>query len=83
MQFKEVSFPDALSPTPFPEDITLKLPENTTLPRSEQHYLLYIPWEEKYLERIPAEFRDFFQRCTSLSSYQNNRCPYRCVFRIS
>jgi len=38
-----------------PKDIELVVPEN-----SESNALVYIPWNEKYLDRVPAEFKDFF-----------------------
>lgn len=39
--------------------IYLKLPA-TSLPKSEQHFLLFIPWEEKYLQLVPEKYRNFF-----------------------
>jgi hypothetical protein len=46
----------------FPADVILKLPNNSKLPESDLHYLLYIPWNDSYLEYVPAEHRDFFQK---------------------
>lgn len=60
MSLKEVSFPDVLQTSYLPDDIQLLLPENSQLPLEQQHFLLYIPWNEKYLELVPDEFRDFF-----------------------
>ena len=41
--------------------IPLKYPINSQLPPSEQHFLAYIPWEEKYLDSVPMEFKDLFK----------------------
>ena len=60
MSLKEISFPDVLPTNYLPADIQLSLPENSQLPLDQQHFLLYIPWEEKYLELVPDEFKDFF-----------------------
>lgn len=46
----------------FPKDIKLLLPQ-TDLPKDQQHFLLYVPWEEKYLQFIPAEFKSYFIDC--------------------
>jgi hypothetical protein len=42
------------------KDITLLLPEDTKLLEDQRHFLLYIPWEEKYLQFVPDEFKEFF-----------------------
>ncbi len=60
MNFVEQSFPGVLAATYLPEDVALALPENSLLPQEQQHFLLYIPWDEKYLNLIPGEFQDFF-----------------------
>ncbi len=41
-------------------DIKLELPKNSKLPQKDMHFLYFIPWEEKYLQYVPAEFRSFF-----------------------
>ncbi len=61
MQFKEISFPGILSAIYLPEDISLALPQKSQLPLDQQHFLLYIPWQEKYLKLIPPEFQNFFE----------------------
>jgi hypothetical protein len=43
-----------------PADIELKNPENSSLETNLLHYLIYIPWHDKYLERIDEAYRDFF-----------------------
>lgn len=45
----------------FPGDIHLAVPQESNLPEREQHFLIYIPWNENYLRLVPEEFRQFFQ----------------------
>lgn len=61
MQFKKISFPPILESAYIPEDITILPPENSSLPIEQQHFLLYIPWEERYFELVPSEYKDFFK----------------------
>ncbi|MDH5532871.1 MAG: hypothetical protein OEX81_00390 [Candidatus Pacebacteria bacterium] len=42
-------------------DIKLVLPENITIDGSQWHYLVYIPWDNKYLDWVPEEYKDFFK----------------------
>ena len=44
-----------------PEDIELRLPEKTSLDPADLHFLIYIPWQDLYLENVPAVYRDFFR----------------------
>ena len=44
-----------------PDDIELRLPEKTTLDAGNLHYLIYIPWHDKYLELVDEAYRDFFK----------------------
>lgn len=46
----------------FPQDIHLELPKDSSLPENDLHFLIYIPWEEKYLYEIPKKYQDFFKR---------------------
>ncbi|MCB9813540.1 MAG: hypothetical protein H6772_04000 [Pseudomonadales bacterium] len=62
MQFRKISFPNVVPPTEFPDDVKLSLPNNSNLPTDQQHYLLFIPWEESYLIGIPRQYVDFFKR---------------------
>ncbi len=55
-------------PDNFPADATVKLPTNSDLPESEKHFLLFIPWEDKYLQFVPADFRQFFSEVFPLLS---------------
>jgi len=43
-------------------NIVLKYPDDCDLPESKKHFLLYIPWESKYLSLVPFEYQDFFQK---------------------
>lgn len=55
-------------PTNFPKDLILELPEKSNLPLSTQHYLLYIKWQDKYLDLVPSEFKTFFKKTLPLLS---------------
>jgi hypothetical protein len=44
-----------------PEDIVIKLPENSPVTDDRLHLLAYIPWDDKYLAYIPDEYTDFFK----------------------
>jgi hypothetical protein len=44
-----------------PDDIELRLPEKSSLAAADLHYLIYLPWQDRYLERVDAAYRDFFQ----------------------
>ena len=44
-----------------PADIELRIPDKTSLDPSNLHYLIYIPWHDKYLELIDDAYRDFFK----------------------
>ena len=43
-----------------PDDIELRLPENSMLAAGLLHTLLYLPWHDRYLDRIDPAWRDFF-----------------------
>jgi len=42
-------------------DVILEFPKSSILDKKDWHYLAYIPWNEKYLNKIPKEFVDFFK----------------------
>jgi hypothetical protein len=44
-----------------PDDIKLEFPEDTNVSAERLHLLAYIPWDDKYLQRIPSEYRGFFR----------------------
>ena len=46
-----------------PTGIILREPELTTLSEEQKHFLLYIPWDEKYLVSIPEKYRPYFLEC--------------------
>lgn len=45
-----------------PEDVILEFPENSNLPESEQHFLLYILWSDEYLDFVPTDYKKVFQQ---------------------
>ena len=44
-----------------PDDIELRIPDKAALDPSDLHYLVYIPWHDKYLEWVEAAYQDFFK----------------------
>ena len=44
-----------------PADIELRLPQKTSLDAADLHYLIYLPWHDKYLELVDEAYRDFFK----------------------
>lgn len=56
-----VATPVVVADRAIPDDLELKLPENSKLDREHWNRLIYIPWNDKYLERVPEDFRDFFK----------------------
>jgi hypothetical protein len=44
-----------------PSDLELALPEHASLSPDQLHFLVSIPWNERYLSRIDADYRDFFR----------------------
>lgn len=61
MRFAELEFTGVLPPTNLPADLKLALPTDSQLPVDQQHFLLYIPWDDFYLELVPSEFKAFFK----------------------
>jgi hypothetical protein len=49
-----------VKPARIHSDIKLHLPKNISLDASQWHYLVYIPWEDKFLNDVPSEYKDFF-----------------------
>ena len=45
-----------------PADIELRVPVNSSIQPKLLHYLVYIPWDDKYLVLVDPEYRDFFRR---------------------
>ena len=48
-------------PAWIPDDLDLRLPEKSTLYVGDLHYLIYIPWQDYYLQLVDPAYRDFFQ----------------------
>ena len=44
-----------------PADVDLRIPETASIDTSLLHYLVYIPWSDRYLGLVPPDYRDFFQ----------------------
>lgn len=44
-----------------PRDISLVVPTDSELPLEQQHFLISIPWEDRYAEQVDAEYRPFFE----------------------
>lgn len=49
-----------------PIGIILKEPESTALSEEQKHFLLYIPWDDKYLKFVPEKYRSYFFECLPL-----------------
>lgn len=60
MTATEMSNAISVNNADLPFDIRLALPKSTALSPDQQHFLIYIPWRESYLELVPAEYREFF-----------------------
>jgi hypothetical protein len=43
-----------------PGDIHLDVPRSTSVAPDLLHYLVFIPWEARYLDLVPPAYRDFF-----------------------
>ncbi len=61
MKFTQIVFSNVVPPTKFPDDIVLLLPEKSSLPVNQQHFLIFIPWNDSYLSNIPKQYLDFFK----------------------
>jgi len=48
-------------PVWIPADVDLRLPEGTSIQLGLLHYLIYIPWDDKYMKLIDPAYRDFFR----------------------
>jgi hypothetical protein len=58
-KFSVFSLPDGKSAW-IPDDIELRIPENSSLGPADLHFLVYIPWRVKYLDLVEDVYRDFF-----------------------
>lgn len=59
LTFKIINLPNNKK-VRIPSDIELRLPENS-LSVDKQHFLLEISWDDKYFNKIPKEYLDFFK----------------------
>lgn len=60
MRFTEVSFPNIGIHATVPQDIELQPATASALPVDQQHFLISIPWHERYLSYVPEQFQPFF-----------------------
>jgi hypothetical protein len=44
-----------------PSDVNLRFPDKTSIDPSLLHYLIYIPWDDKYIEKVDPAYRGFFE----------------------
>ncbi len=59
LAFSRFNLPDGQSAW-VPDDLELCLPASTSLDPADWHYLIYIPWHDRFLDRIDPAYRDFF-----------------------
>lgn len=43
-----------------PESVRVMLPEEQAISQERIHLLAHLPWDDAYLEKVPAEYQDFF-----------------------
>lgn len=60
LQFKKFTLPsnDVFL---IPEDLDLVVPSESSLDLDRQHFLIYIPWDEKYLNFVDSSWQLFFR----------------------
>lgn len=44
-----------------PDDMVLQLPPKVLIKAEDWHFLIEIPWDQKYLEYVPKDYREFFE----------------------
>lgn len=44
-----------------PSDIELKVPDHAEVDNRDLHFLIYIPWDDRYLNDVPGEYKAFFE----------------------
>jgi hypothetical protein len=52
----------------FPADIPISAPEQSALSPEDQRFLLFIPWNDAYLQFVPPEYRAFYTEILPLLS---------------
>jgi len=60
LSFTRFNLPDG-RPAWLPDDVELRFPESSSLPLADQHYLIYLPWHDRYLENVDPAYLDFFK----------------------
>lgn len=60
MNFRRFDLPTGNSVL-IPNDIELKLPDNSSLDAEKLHFLVYIPWNDTYLQSLDNAYKDFFR----------------------
>jgi hypothetical protein len=63
------------------ESVSLRMPEKTSLPEDQQHFLLYIPWNKKYLDFVPEKYKQKFTECLPLLSARTTNVHVAVCFR--
>ncbi len=58
--FRNLSFPNNLK-SYVPTEVELEFPTNSSLPKDDQHFLISIPWKDKYASFIPKKYQWFFK----------------------
>lgn len=57
--FKAVKLPTG-EQTFVPADLHILIPKARKIAPAERHFLAYLPWEKRYFEHIPEQYRGFF-----------------------
>jgi hypothetical protein len=61
MKFQSITLPTGKTAT-IPANLKLEFYSQATLSAQQRQATAYIPWNEAYLQHIPAAYRDFFQQ---------------------
>jgi HD superfamily phosphohydrolase YqeK len=64
-----------------PKDIKLTFPKADKININEQHYLAYIPWQERFLEHIPPSYREFY--CSILPQLANRTSDVHTALSVA
>lgn len=60
LRFKKFTLP-ANGRALIPEDLDLVVPRQSSLDADRQHFLIYIPWDEKYMSFVDTPWQPFFR----------------------
>lgn len=61
MEFKEIRLGTGETHL-VPADLELREPQESGLDAERRHFVIYIPWDDKYLENVDAAYQPFFQK---------------------